>query len=113
MTRRPELEDAIRHRAQQLYEQRGCVPGHEVEDWVQAEAEILQESAPDPAYVMVRIHGTTYTGEYDRNHSGGYSPGEFRPGTPIEIRIASEKMFVKRPNGKELETRIVRKQAPL
>ncbi|HKS75601.1 MAG TPA: DUF2934 domain-containing protein [Terriglobales bacterium] len=109
----PELQDAIRRRAQQLYEQRGCTPGHEVQDWLQAEAEILKQSNPDPAYVKIRLNGVTYTGEYDRNHSDGYTPGEFRPGSPIEIRVASDKMFVKRPNGKELETRIIRKEASI
>ena len=34
------LEDRIRVRAYELYEQRGRVPGHEVDDWLQAEAEL-------------------------------------------------------------------------
>jgi hypothetical protein len=111
-TRTPEIEEAIRRRAQQLYEQRGCTPGHEVEDWLQAESEILKESQPDPAYVKVRFEGVTYTGEYDRKYSDGYARGEFRPGSAVEIRFDSDKMFVKRPNGKELQTRIVRKENP-
>jgi Protein of unknown function (DUF2934) len=36
-----DLEDRIRQRAHQLYEQRGRVDGLAVDDWVQAEAEIL------------------------------------------------------------------------
>ncbi|HEV2732269.1 MAG TPA: DUF2934 domain-containing protein [Terriglobales bacterium] len=36
-----ELEDQIRRRAYELYEQRGRVDGHELEDWLQAEAELL------------------------------------------------------------------------
>lgn len=109
----PEIEDAIRRRAQQLYERRGRTPGHEIEDWLQAEAETLKETAPDPAYVKVRLDGITYTGEYDRKHSDGYTPGEFHPGSPIEIRIACDKMFVRRPNGRVLETRIIRKETPV
>jgi hypothetical protein len=35
------LESEIRRRAYELYEQRGCTPGHEYEDWLLAEREIL------------------------------------------------------------------------
>ena len=35
------LEEQVRERAYQLYQERGEVPGFEVEDWLQAEAEIL------------------------------------------------------------------------
>jgi hypothetical protein len=38
----PELtEDPIRLRAYQLYEQRGCECGHDLDDWLQAEAEVM------------------------------------------------------------------------
>jgi hypothetical protein len=33
-------QEAIRQRAYQIYEQRGMTPGSEVEDWLQAEAEL-------------------------------------------------------------------------
>jgi hypothetical protein len=33
-------EDEIRHRAYQLYLERGQEPGHELDDWLQAEREI-------------------------------------------------------------------------
>ncbi len=36
-----DLEDEIRVRAYQLYEERGYTPGHEDEDWLVAEREIL------------------------------------------------------------------------
>ena len=36
-----EREEQIRHRAYELYEQRGKVDGHELDDWLQAEAEML------------------------------------------------------------------------
>jgi Protein of unknown function (DUF2934) len=35
------LEDKIRERAHQIYEDRGREPGRELQDWVQAEDEIL------------------------------------------------------------------------
>jgi hypothetical protein len=36
-----EVEAEIRDRAYQLYEERGCIPGHEHEDWLVAEREVL------------------------------------------------------------------------
>jgi hypothetical protein len=35
------LDDEIRRRAYEIYEQRGCSPGNEHEDWLQAEREVL------------------------------------------------------------------------
>ncbi len=37
-------EEAIRERAYELYEQRGRVDGHAVEDWLAAEAELQLKS---------------------------------------------------------------------
>jgi len=38
------LNDEIRRRAFELYEQRGHADGHELDDWLQAEAEVKQMS---------------------------------------------------------------------
>lgn len=40
----PSREEQIRTRAYQLYEQRGKLEGHDMEDWLQAEAERLSGS---------------------------------------------------------------------
>jgi hypothetical protein len=37
----PELDDKIRLRAYEIYQQRGRTDGSELEDWVQAEVEVL------------------------------------------------------------------------
>ena len=37
-----DIEDRIRHRAYPLYEQRGTVDGFALDDWLQAEAEVLR-----------------------------------------------------------------------
>ena len=37
----PELEEKIRARAYELYEQRGGITGHDLDDWVQAEKEVM------------------------------------------------------------------------
>ncbi len=39
-----ELEERIRSRAYQLYEQRGRGDGHDLEDWFEAEAELTVKS---------------------------------------------------------------------
>jgi hypothetical protein len=44
VTGRP-TEEEISARAFELYLQRGSVPGHEVDDWLQAEAELVADSA--------------------------------------------------------------------
>jgi hypothetical protein len=36
----PNYEEQIRHRAYELYEARGRGDGHDLEDWLEAEAEI-------------------------------------------------------------------------
>jgi len=36
----PKLEEEIRRRAYVLYEQRGREDGHEIDDWLRAEAEL-------------------------------------------------------------------------
>lgn len=45
------LEERIRHRAYELYLQRGNQPGSEIDDWLQAEEEIrrAEEEAIDEA----------------------------------------------------------------
>jgi hypothetical protein len=40
----PELEEQIRGRAYQLYEQRGRIEGHDVDDWLQAIAELTAKT---------------------------------------------------------------------
>ena len=40
-----ELEDQIRHRAYELYEARGREDGRELDDWLRAEAEIMQKKS--------------------------------------------------------------------
>jgi hypothetical protein len=40
-----ELEDQIRRRAYELYEERGREDGHELEDWLRAEEEITSKKS--------------------------------------------------------------------
>jgi len=40
-----DLHEEVCRRAYELYEQRGREDGHELDDWLQAESEILRQSA--------------------------------------------------------------------
>lgn len=109
--------EAIRRRAEEIYIRSGRIPGRDLENWAQAEQEILQESAQlqaavNPARrtaIVVKVNGVQYVGEYTADSCDGYTPGEFAKGVPVPVRFHGDKMFVKRPNGKELETTIVNK----
>jgi Protein of unknown function (DUF2934) len=49
MVERKELsKENVAHRAYELYVQRGCEPGKDVEDWVSAERELSSESVAGP-----------------------------------------------------------------
>jgi hypothetical protein len=41
----PDLQEQIRRRAYELYEQRGSNDGHELGGWLQSEAEVTQKKA--------------------------------------------------------------------
>jgi hypothetical protein len=44
-----DLEEKIRRRAYERYQQRGRVDGHALDDWLQAKAEILETKAKTTA----------------------------------------------------------------
>ena len=46
------LEKKIRLRAQQLYDERGQTEGKALEDWVQAESEVLRSSILGPLWAV-------------------------------------------------------------
>jgi hypothetical protein len=41
-----QTQEQIRRRAYELYQERGREDGHELDDWLQAEAEVTQERTP-------------------------------------------------------------------
>jgi len=106
-----ELHEAIRRRAEEIYIRNGRLPGRDTENWAQAEQEILSEAAGGVRRkaVVVRVNGVQYFGEYQPEACDGYQPGEFGNGNVVPVRFEGNKMFVKRPNGKELETTIVKR----
>ena len=106
-----ELQDAIRKRAEEIYVRSGRIAGRDLENWTQAEAEIAREAGKSMrrTAIVVDVDGVQYVGEYRSESSDGYQPGEFGVGQDISIRFEADKMFLKRPNGKELETNVVDK----
>ena len=60
------VERKVRTRAQQLYETRGETEGQDLQDWFQAEAEVLDNSVLAPLYRRMRSSVTsTATGTDD------------------------------------------------
>src|SRR5277367_77354 len=61
-----DLHEAIRRRAEEIYHRNGKVPGRDMQNWSQAEAEILQElsAATHGPAVVVNVEGIQYVGEY-------------------------------------------------
>ena len=49
------VERKIRRRARQLYDTRGQVEGLSLQDWFQAESEVIESSILAPVYRKVRI----------------------------------------------------------
>jgi DUF2934 family protein len=107
----PEVQEAIRRRATELYHRGGEVDGHDVENWCQAEAEIIREFSTPPtrSAVVVNIEGVVYTGEYEAAASGGYTAGEWKAGDPVPVRLDGDKLFLRRRNGRELKTTVVKR----
>jgi len=104
--------EAVRRRAEQIYEKSGRISGRDKENWAQAEDEIARETAEpacaNPAYVVIRVKGVTYTAEYDPQTTD-YKPGELA-GAPVKVRFDGDKMLILRQNRTEFETRIVKRE---
>jgi hypothetical protein len=104
------LQETIRHRAEEIYIQSGRIAGRDLENWAQAEREIQGAMLHNRrAAIIVKVNGVQYVGEYTAGSADGYVPGEIAAGSPVVVRLQGDKMFVERSNGKELETRIVRR----
>lgn len=104
-------QEAIRRRAEEIYIRNGRIPGRDLENWAQAEQEILRESAESATRkaIVVKVGDAQYVGEYNPESCDGYVPGEFGPGASVPVRFRGGKMQILRPNGKVLETTIVKK----
>lgn len=62
------LERKIRLHAQHLYDMRGQTEGLALQDWVQAESEILENSILAPLYRKTRLEGRSSEGFEDSSN---------------------------------------------
>ena len=104
-----DLHEAIRRRAEEIYIRNGRIPGRDLENWAQAEQEIRRETQKPKrrTAIIVSVNGVQYVGEYRADAADGYVPGEFEPGSSVAVLLDGNKMLVRRPNGKVLETEVV------
>lgn len=109
--RSKELQEAIRKRAREIWEESGRIPGRDSQNWLRAEEDVLRAWTPrqrsQPA-IQVRVGEKIYTATYDPGLAGGYIPGEFKPGDPVELRFEAGELFLKRRSGQEFQARIIR-----
>jgi hypothetical protein len=106
-----DFREAIRRRAEEVFVRNGRVTGRDVDNWMQAEKEILQEAAASSARhpaVVINVNGIPFVGEYPSAFADGYAPGEFAAGDAVPVRFEGNHMFVQRPNGRELKTTLVK-----
>jgi hypothetical protein len=106
-----DLHKLTRERAEQIYVRNGRIPGRDLDNWAQAEREVSNElqAHGQRHAVVIKVNGAQYVGEYTLESSGNYVPGEIDAGGPVAVRFDGNKMFVRRPNGEELETTVVKK----
>jgi hypothetical protein len=83
----------------------------EWQDCREGEAEVLRESGTclTRASVVINLEGVVYTGEYDFATAGDYMAGEWQGGDRIPVRLAGDRLYLRRPDGRELETQVVRR----
>jgi len=66
------IEKKIRLHAEQLYEERGCVKGHAVEDWLQAESAVLESSILAPLWHSNRQNHAASDSSKPTSYDSGY-----------------------------------------
>jgi hypothetical protein len=106
-----QMQEILRRHVPQIYEISEVAKGYDAESCYQAEAEVLRESTLQSLRraIVVNIEGVVYTGEYECSSADGNLPGEWQPGDPIAVRVEGDKMYLRRPNGREIETTIVKR----
>ena len=66
----------------------------------------------DPYFIItVQLDGTVYKGEYEPRHSADNPPDEWNADFPVQVRLEKRHMFIKRPDGGELDM-VVAKRTP-
>jgi len=67
-------------------------------------------SVTDVEYrLSVQIGNMVYVGSYWPRWRWSYTPTDFIENNPVEARFEGKHMYLKRPDGKELKTEIIRR----
>jgi len=61
--------------------------------------------------LSVRIRRMTYVGSYWPRWNWSYEPTDFVVNSQVKVRVTAKEMFVLRPDGKELRTKIIKRIA--
>jgi hypothetical protein len=59
-------------------------------------------------HISVQKDNLVYVGDYLAKRKGSYRPGDLIVNDPIAFRIDGDKLILKRPNGEELKTKLVK-----
>ncbi len=63
----------------------------------------------DPYFeIEVQIKDKIYTGEYSPHHAADTLPADWLPQAEVKVRLEKHSMFLRRPNGEEMEFLITR-----
>jgi hypothetical protein len=66
----------------------------------------------DPYFeIQIQIKDKIYTGEHATRHAADLLPSEWKPDSEVRVRMEKHSMFLKRPDGEELEFTITRHTA--
>lgn len=77
--------------------------------YYQVDTPITQD---DPYYeISVQFKNVVYTGEYTPRHAADTLPDDWKTGTDIKIRLEKHYMFLVRPEGREMQLRLIKNTA--
>jgi hypothetical protein len=66
----------------------------------------------DPYFeIQIKIKDKIYTGEYTARHAADLLASDWKPESEVKVRLEKHSMFLKRPDGQELEFAITRHRA--
>jgi hypothetical protein len=77
------VERKIRNHARRLYEDRGQVEGHALQDWVQAESEVSENTVLAPLYRKIRMENGSSSSRFEDEENSQVSANS----APSEVLV--------------------------
>jgi hypothetical protein len=66
----------------------------------------------DPYYeISIQLKDVVYTGDYAPRHAADTLPEDWKAGADLRVRLEKHYMFLQRPEGRELQFTLVKRQA--